>query len=128
MGEDSKVTDDEADKKAPKGVCDGGVPLESLVTAGALSLEAKVRHVSDASLTNLQLFKSYLTAVSSKGYFEGAGEEGGEEWEIRMEKIKDKFRRKMWDKRISEGNEGEKDPRQRVQQPSERSELPNAAI
>ncbi|GMI10761.1 hypothetical protein TrRE_jg3073 [Triparma retinervis] len=81
----------------------GGIPLPSLVLAGAKSLDAKVRHEADSDLTSLPLFKNYLTAVTGKGYFDGAGEEGGEEWTARMEKIKDKFRRKMWDKRQTEG-------------------------
>ena len=46
-------------------------------------------------LTSSPLFLSFLNTVKSKGYFEGAGEEGDAEYEQRYLKIVDKFRAKL---------------------------------
>ena len=76
------------------GYC-GGVPLPILISTASKTLNAKTRLEKDMELTSSQLFLSFLNTVKSKGYFDGAGEEGDAEYEQRYRKIVEKFRAKV---------------------------------
>ena len=101
-GGDPCGMEDGTDADVGENVCTkhygGGLTLDSLVKAGAGALRAKTRQQADEGMKMSPLFQQYVDAVKGKGYFDGAGEEGGEVWEERMEKIRVKFRRKLWEK------------------------------